>query len=129
MSNAKLEVGQLVVTSSTPPGNLGLYAYDQDTIGVVGDILCSNPRTGEMSSVVTAQTNTLTGGGVLSAGGSTVGFSGGGIAYDSQGRVSDHDGWTITYDASGRVASQTDGTKTQTFTYDSAGRYTGFSEA
>lgn len=61
MSNAKLEVGQLVVTSSTPPGNLGLYAHDQDTIGVVGDIVCSNPRTMQMSSVVTAQSDATTG--------------------------------------------------------------------
>ena len=31
--NAKFEVGQLVLTSSTPPGNLGLYAYDQELNG------------------------------------------------------------------------------------------------
>jgi len=59
----------------------------------------------------------------------TIGFAGSGIAYDSQGRVSAHDGWTVMYDASGRVASQTNGTRTQTFAYDSAGRYTGYSEA
>ncbi|MEF8708236.1 MAG: hypothetical protein V5B38_04865 [Candidatus Accumulibacter propinquus] len=56
MSNAKLEVGQLVVTSSTPPGNLGLYAHDQDTIGVVGDLVCVNPITRAASGIVTSST-------------------------------------------------------------------------
>lgn len=57
MSNAKLEVGQLVVTSSTPPGNLGLYAHDHDTIGVVGDLVCVNPRTRAVVGVVTSTTS------------------------------------------------------------------------
>ncbi|MBK8113468.1 MAG: hypothetical protein IPK44_02480 [Candidatus Accumulibacter sp.] len=60
--NAKLEVGQLVLTSSTPPGNLGLYAYDQDTIGVVGDLVCIDPKSKAESSVVTSTVDPVTGG-------------------------------------------------------------------
>ena len=59
--NAKLEVGQLVLTSSTPPGNLGLYAYDQDTIGVVGDLVCIDPKSKAESSVVTSTVDPVTG--------------------------------------------------------------------
>ena len=51
------------------------------------------------------------------------------VTYDSQNRVSTYDSWTISYDASGRASSQTNGTLTQTFNYDSAGRYTGITEA
>lgn len=51
------------------------------------------------------------------------------ITYDSQGRVSTHDGWTMTYDASGRVARQTKGAQTQTFNYNAAGLYTGITES
>lgn len=70
--NAKLEVGQLVLTSSTPPGNLGLYAYDQDTIGVVGDLVCIDPKSKAESSVVTSTVDPVTGVIELSAGGSTL---------------------------------------------------------
>ncbi len=51
------------------------------------------------------------------------------ITYDSQGRIATHDGWTMNYDTSGKVASQTKSGRTQTFSYDSAGRYTGFVES
>lgn len=61
MSNERLDVGQLVLTSSTPPGNLGMYALDSDTVGVVGDISCVNPKTREISHVVTAKPNNVTG--------------------------------------------------------------------
>jgi len=52
------------------------------------------------------------------------------VTYDAQGRVATHDQWTMTYDATtGRASSQTNGVKTQTFSYDSAGRYTGYVES
>lgn len=70
--NAKLEVGQLVLTSSTPPGNLGLYAYDQDTIGVVGDLVCIDPKSKAESSVVTSTVDPVTGGRTISANGSPI---------------------------------------------------------
>ena len=72
--NAKLEVGQLVLTSSTPPGNLGLYAYDQDTIGVVGDLKFRHPKTGAMSSALTVTSNSAQGVGILNG-------DGGGLPY------------------------------------------------
>ncbi len=60
--------------------------------------------------------------------GATVGAAS--VTYDSQGRVATHDGWTVTYDATtGRAASQTNGVKTQTFSYDSVGRYAGYVES
>lgn len=51
------------------------------------------------------------------------------VTYDAQGRVATHDGWTMVYDSAGRVASQTKGTQTQTFNYDTSGRFTGVTEA
>lgn len=51
MSNERLIAGQLVVTSTTPPGNIGLYAKDEDTIGVVGDLVCVDPKTKAASRV------------------------------------------------------------------------------
>ena len=50
------------------------------------------------------------------------------VTYDALGRVSVANGWTYTYSASGLLASATDGTYTRTYTYDSSGRYTGFTE-
>jgi hypothetical protein len=51
------------------------------------------------------------------------------IIYDAQGRVSIYNGWTITYSATtGQVASQSNGIRTRTFTYDAVGRYTGYVE-
>ena len=67
--NAKLEVGQLVLTSTTPPGNLGLYAKDDSTIGVVGQMACVDPTTKVVSDVVTSTVDPITGVSTISAAG------------------------------------------------------------
>ena len=67
--NAKLEVGQLVLTSTTPPGNLGLYAKDDSTIGVVGQMACVDPTTKVVSDVVTSTVDPITGVSAFFAGG------------------------------------------------------------
>lgn len=59
--NAKLEVGQLVLTSTTPPGNLGIYAKDDSTIGVVGQLACVDPTTKAETYVVTSNANPTSG--------------------------------------------------------------------
>lgn len=61
MSVSRFDVGQLVLTSSTPPGNLGLYAKDENTIGVVGDLVCIDPKSKAESSVVTSIVDPVTG--------------------------------------------------------------------
>ena len=63
--HGKTEVGQLVLTSATPPGNIGMYAMDDRTIGVVGRLACVDQATRAVSSVVTATTDPITGRGVF----------------------------------------------------------------
>ena len=50
----RLEVEQLKVTSTTPPADSGLYKIDETTMGVVGDLKFRHPKTGAMSSALTA---------------------------------------------------------------------------
>lgn len=85
------------------------------------------PQSGAVNAIV----DPLTGAVDLKASGRSIGAKIGAasVSYDSQNRVSTHDSWTISYDSSGRASSQTNGTLTQTFTYDSAGRYTGITES
>jgi len=53
----RLEVEQLKVTSTTPPADSGLYKIDETTMGVVGDLKFRHPKTGAMSSALTATTS------------------------------------------------------------------------
>lgn len=86
--HGKTEVGQLVLTSTTPPGNLGLYAKDDSTIGVVGQLACVDPTTKVISDVVTSTVDPLTGVSTYSAGGNSLFFGGSGnnIAFISDSR-------------------------------------------
>ena len=53
----RLEVEQLKVTSTTPPADSGFYKIDETTMGVVGDLKFRHPKTGAMSSALTATTS------------------------------------------------------------------------
>lgn len=53
----RLEVEQLKVTSTTPPADSGFYKIDETTTGVVGDLKFRHPKTGAMSSALTATTS------------------------------------------------------------------------
>ena len=66
----RLEVEQLKVTSTTPPADSGLYKIDETTMGVVGDLKFRHPKTGAMSSALTATTSAQ-GIGKMQAGGET----------------------------------------------------------
>lgn len=92
-----------------------------------GDIELASPGGGIVRYATDANGNVLILGPTGRFLGSKLGASN--ITYDSQNRVATQNGWTLAYDSVGRLASQTYGTQTQTFNYDSAGRYTGITES
>lgn len=54
MSKERLEVGQLVPTSATPPPNAGIYLPSQNTVGIVASsIVVVDPYTNTRNNVVT----------------------------------------------------------------------------
>ena len=53
MGKENFQAGQLIPTSSTPPGNAGFYRIDKDTIGVVGNLVQKNANTNVESNVST----------------------------------------------------------------------------
>lgn len=61
MSRKKLEAEQVVVTSTTPPADRGFYKKSRTAHGHVGDLIRRDPATGEESTFMTAQTDSLTG--------------------------------------------------------------------
>jgi len=88
-------------------------------------------NSGEQVALVYSDVDSVSGAVDLKQNGRSIGAKIGAssVTYDSQNRVMTHDSWTISYDSSGRASSQTNGTLTQTFTYDSAGRFTGITES
>ncbi len=53
MGKKNFQAGQLIPTSSTPPGNAGFYRIDKNTIGVVGSLVQKNANTNAESNVAT----------------------------------------------------------------------------
>jgi hypothetical protein len=53
MGKKNFQAGQLIPTSSTPPGNAGFYRIDKNTIGVVGNLVQKNANTNVESNVST----------------------------------------------------------------------------
>ena len=53
MGKKNFQAGQLIPTSSTPPGNAGFYRIDKNTIGVVGNLVQKNANTNVESNVAT----------------------------------------------------------------------------
>lgn len=51
MGKKNFQAGQLIPTSSTPPGNAGFYRIDKNTIGVVGNLVQKNANTNAESNV------------------------------------------------------------------------------
>ena len=47
----KIEAGQIIPTSATPPSNAGFYRIDKNTIGVVGNLVQKNAQTNVESNV------------------------------------------------------------------------------
>ena len=53
MGKKNFQAGQLIPTSSTPPGNAGFYRIDKNTIGVVGNLVRRDANTNAESNVST----------------------------------------------------------------------------
>lgn len=53
MGKKNFQAGQLIPTSSTPPGNAGFYRIDKNTIGVVGNLVQKDANTNVESNVAT----------------------------------------------------------------------------
>lgn len=51
MGKKNFQAGQLIPTSSTPPGNAGFYRVDKNTIGVVGNLVQKNAHTNAESTL------------------------------------------------------------------------------
>ena len=60
MGKKNFQAGQLIPTSSTPPGNAGFYRIDKNTIGVVGNLVQKNANTNAESNVATSATAGVT---------------------------------------------------------------------